>query len=148
MTHPSASSAALRTPSAHQLCVDEMLSAVRRETATAKPSIFKPAPPKPQPSSRLLDHRIAEELEYIVRKLEHLGSVLSDDPILIVRHSMALQSIDLMKQLLGQLARVIAAHDKEAVTDQLTLTELKGRLQRKGIGLPANETEVPRSLQE
>ena len=118
----------------HQQRVDEMMAAVRNEAPQPpRPSLFKPAPPKPEPSSRLLDHRIAEELEYLSRLLDQLGNVLSDDPILLIRHMAPLQSIDLMKQTLGQLARVIAAEDKEAVADRITLTELKGRLTRRSL---------------
>ena len=133
MAHSSASAPVLGNPSSHQQRVDEMVAVVRRESPSIRPSIFKPAPPKPQPSCRLLDHRIAEELEYMARRLEQLGSILSEDSNLVVRHSGPLQSIDLMKQSLGQLAQVIAAQDKESVADQMTLTELKGRLQRKAL---------------
>jgi hypothetical protein len=110
-----------------------MFAAVRKESTSGRPSIFKPPPPRPKPSTRLLDHRISEELEYVGRRLEQLGNILSEDSILLVRHAPSLQSIDLIKQILGQLARVIAAEDKEAVADLITLTELKGRLQRKAL---------------
>lgn len=119
--------------SAHQRRVDEMMAAVRSDPQPPRPSLFKPAPPKPEPSSRQLDHRIAEELDYLARLLDQLGAVLSDDPILLMRHMAPLQSIDLMKQTLGQLARVVAAEDKEMVADRITLTELKGRLQRRPL---------------
>jgi len=33
-----------------------------------------------------LDHRIAEELDHVVRKLEHLGGVLAANPMLLNRH--------------------------------------------------------------
>jgi hypothetical protein len=122
----------------HQQRVDEMIAAVRREAQTGRPNLFKPAPAKPEPSTRLLDHRIADELDYLARQLELLGGILVNDPILLMRHSGPLQSIDLMKQSLAQLARVVAAEDKEAVADRITLTELKGRLQRKSIRPVAN----------
>jgi hypothetical protein len=146
MDHPTAPTTAIRKSSqAHQQNVDEMIAAVRNGRPGPRPSIFKPAPPKPEPSTRLLDHRIAEELEYVGRRLEHLGNVLSEDGILLIRHSASLQSIDLMKQILGQLARVVAAQDKEAVADLITLTELKGRLVRKALR-PLTE-DVPPSKQ-
>jgi len=69
----------------------------------------------------------------MARRLEQLDSILSEDSILLMRHSGPLQSIDLMKQSLGQLAQVIAAENKEAVADRITLTELKSRLQRKAL---------------
>jgi hypothetical protein len=127
---------------AHQRRVDEMVAAVRKQPPPRQLNIFKPAPPTLQPSARLLDHRIAEELEYMARTLEQLGGVLSEDSILLIRHAASLQSIDLMQQVLGQLARVIAAQDKEAVADRITLTELKGRLQRKPLRALADEPPV------
>jgi hypothetical protein len=129
---------------AHQRRVDEMIAAVRNDSNSDRPSLFKPPPPKPEPSSRVLDHRIAEELEYLSRLLDQLGAVLSDDPILLMRHMGPMQSIDLMKQTLGQLARVIAAEDKEEVADRITLTELKGRLQRKALRLAGGGTPLAR----
>ena len=143
MAHSSASSPVLGNPSSHQQRVDKMVAVVRRESTSIRPSIFKPAPPKPEPSCRLLDHRIAEELEYVARRLEHLGGILSEDSNMVVRHSGPLQSIDLMKQSLGQLSRVIAAQDKEAVVDQMTVTELKGRLQRKALRHLVDEAGAP-----
>ena len=129
----------------HQQRVDEMMAAVRNEGQPARPSLFKPAPPRPEPSSRLLDQRIAEELEFLSRLLDQLGNVLSEDPILLIRHMAPLQSIDLMKQTLGQLARVVAAEDKEAVADRITLTELKGRLTRRALG--SSEGRAPLARQ-
>lgn len=134
-----------RPTAAHQRDVDEMFAAVRNEAEPGRRSIFKPAPPRPQPSTRQIDHRIAEELEYVQRRLEQLGNVLSDDAILLTRHSASLQSIDLMKQILGQLSRVVAAQDKEDEAELITLTELKGRLTRKA--LRPREDDVPASKQ-
>lgn len=145
MDHSAArSSQAGNAFSAHQQRVDEMVAAARNEPRPARPSIFKPAPPAPQPSTRLLDHRIAEELEYMARTLEQIGGILSEDSILLIRHAAPLQSIDLMKQVLGQLARVIAAEDKEAVADRITLTELKARLRRKALRPLADELPLAR----
>lgn len=122
-----------RSPPEHQRQVDAIQAAIRGEAGTARPSIFKPPPPRPEPSKNLLDHRLAEEVEFIVRQLEQLGGVLSNDPILLRRHSAELQSIDLMKQSLRHLAQVIAAEDKALAADRVSLTELKARLQRKAL---------------
>ena len=115
-----------------------MIAAVRSGAHSGRPNLFKPAPLKPRPSQTLLDHRVADELDYLARQLELLGGILANDPILLMRHTGPLQSIDLMKQSLGQLARVVAAEDKEAAADRISLTELKGRLQRKAIRPIAN----------
>lgn len=125
-----------KRPSEHQQQIDAIQAAIRSEAGKggeARPSLFKPAPPRPAPSTNLLDHRIAEEMDYIVRKLEQLGGILANDPILLRRHSYELQSIDLMKQSLRHLAQVVAADDKALAAGQVTLTELKSRLQRKAL---------------
>ncbi len=130
---PEAASILPFVPPEHQRQVDASLAAIRGETAPARPNLFKPAPPQPAPSTNILDHRIAEELEYMARQLERLGGILAEDPILLIRHAAPLQSIDLMKQTLGHLARVVAAEDKALAADRVTLTQLKAKLQRKAL---------------
>ena len=125
-----------KKPSEHQQQIDALQAAIRSEEGAggaARPGLFKPAPPRPAPSANLIDHRVAEEMEYIVRKLEQLGGVLANDPILLHRHSYELQSIDMMKQTLRHLAQIVAAQDKALAAGQVSLTELKARLQRKAL---------------
>jgi len=118
---------------AHQQAVDAAQAVIRADLETGRRSLFKPPPPNPGRSDDLLAQRIAEELELVVRKLEHLGDVLIGDPILLHRHSQQLQSIDLMQQILGHLGRVVAAGDREMAVDRITLVELKARLRRKAL---------------
>lgn len=124
-------------PPEHQRQVDAIQAAIRSgagaDAGSVRPGLFKPPPPRPAPSANQLDHRISEELEFIVRQLEQLGGTLSNDPILLHRHSAELQSIDLMKQSLRHLAQVVAAQDKAHAADLVTLTALKARLQRKPL---------------
>ena len=124
----------------HQRRVDAIQAQIRSEIAArgelAEPpraSIFKPAPPRPVPSANALDHRIAEELDHVVRKLEHLGGSLAANPILLQRHGAELQSIDLIKQIVGHLARVVEAEDEEWAVERITLQDLRARLQRKAL---------------
>ena len=107
-----------------------MLEAVRAEERAARPPLFKPPPPRPAPSQDVLDQRIAEELASVRRRLDHLGDTLAADPILLHRHSPQLQSIDLIQQILGHLADVIATEDRASAVELVSLTELKGRLKR------------------
>ena len=118
---------------AHQRAVDEIQAAIRAEGRPARASLFKPAPPRPAPSQDPLDHRIAEELDAIGRRLESLGSALAADAVLLHRPATQLQSIDLITQMLGHLASVVATDEKEKAVALITLTELKARLQRKPL---------------
>jgi len=124
--------ATYRAP-AHQQAVDAAQAAIRADLEAGRRSLFKPPPPNPGRSADLLDQRIAEELDLVVRKLEQLGEVLIGDPILIHRHAQQLQSIDLMQQILGHLGRLVAAADKEMAVDRITLVELKARLRRTAL---------------
>jgi hypothetical protein len=103
------------------------------QRSCVRQGIFKPPPPRPAPSTSLIDHRIAEELEYITRQLEQIGGILAEDPILVRRHAGPLQSIDTMKQSLRNLANVVAAEHKSLAADRITLPGLKARLQRKAL---------------
>ena len=118
---------------AHQRAVDEMQAAIRAEGGVVRPPLFKPAPPRPAPSTNLLDHRIAEELEAIARRLDLLGGTLANDPILLHRHAAQLQSVDLIKQILHHLSQVVATEEKEKAVALITFSELKGRLQRRPL---------------
>lgn len=114
----------------HQRRVDEIQAQVRAEAPGPRPNMFTPAAPKPDPSRDPLDHRIAEELETVRRHLELLGGTLVSDPILLHRHGTQLQAIDQISQLLGHLARVVSAEQKSMAVEQVTMRELRSRLQR------------------
>lgn len=137
---PNAAAMSAQASPEHQRQVDAIQAAIRSETGSRRPGLFKPPPPRPAPSTNLLDHRLAEEMEFIVRQLEHLGGTLANDPILLRRHAAELQSIDLMKQSLRHLAQVIGAEDKALAAELVTLTELKARLLRKALR-PLGETK-------
>lgn len=114
-----------------------MMAAIRAEqaAATAKRPLFKPAPPKLGPSTSPLDHRIAEELQVIRRRLDQLGDMLASDPILAHRHGVSLQGLDLTNQVLDHLAQVIGSENKPLAADQVSMADLRSRLQRKPLGL-------------
>ena len=109
-------------PGDHQREVDALQAQIRAEIAAGRRSLFRPAAtPLPGHSEDPLDQRIAEELEYVVRQLEQLGGMLAADPILLHRHAAQLQSIDLIKQVLGHLGRIAGAADKAAAVEAVTL---------------------------
>lgn len=115
----------------HQRRVDEMQARIRAEGF--RPSILRPPPPRPGPCEDPLDHRIAEELECIRRHLDLLGGTLASDPILLHRHSAQLQSIDRISQLLGHLAGIVASGQKDMAVGQVTLQDLRARLERRPL---------------
>ena len=118
---------------AHQQAVDAAQAAIRADLKAGRRSLFKPPPADPGRSDDLLDQRVAEELELVIRHLEQLGDVLVADPILLRRHALQLQSLDLVQQVLGHLGRVAAARDREMAVDRITLVELKARLTRRAL---------------
>jgi len=122
---------------AHQREVDAIQAAIRAEGRVARPPLFKPAPPRPKASQDLLDHRVAEELEAIARRLDLLGGALASDPILLQRHATQLQTVDLIRQMLSHLSQVVASEDKETAIALITLSELKARLQRRPLARTA-----------
>ena len=118
---------------AHQQQVDRAQAEIRADLLAGRRSLFKPPPPGVGRSDHVLDERIAEELDLVIRQLAQIGAMLSDDPILVRRHAAQLQSIDLMQQVLGHLGRVVASGDKSMAVDRVTLSELKARLKRKAL---------------
>lgn len=119
--------------SEHQRRVDEIVAEARVEAKPKRPSIYREPPPRPAPSANVLDHRVAEELQTIRRHLDQLGGVLAGEPLLLHRYAVQLQSIDLMSQLLGHLADIVATENKALAVERVSLSDLKQRLQRKPL---------------
>jgi hypothetical protein len=78
-----------------------------------------------------LDGRVAEELEHLRRLLEKMGDELTDEPIVVQRHPKTVQSFDLACQILGHLAAVLAAENRNAAVDAIGMDDLRARLRRK-----------------
>lgn len=80
-----------------------------------------------------LDHRIAEELAHVQRLLENMGDRLTDEPIIVHRHSKTLQDFDLACQILGHLAAILTAENRGAAVDGIGMEDLRARLLRKPL---------------
>jgi hypothetical protein len=82
-------------------------------------------------TDNVLHLRIAEELEYARRLLDLMGDELSGDPAIVSRHGRALQSFDIVGQMLGHLTNVIRSSDPEGAVERIGMSELKARLMRR-----------------
>jgi hypothetical protein len=61
-----------------------------------------------------------------------MGDELSADPIAVSRHGVVLQSLDIVGQMLGHVAKVICSADPESAVEQIGMGDLKARLTRSG----------------
>jgi hypothetical protein len=80
-----------------------------------------------------LDGRLADELAYVQRLLESLGDELIGEPAVVLRHSRALQGLDIASQILSHVASVIVAGDREGAVEQIGMQDLRARLKRKPL---------------
>ena len=96
-------------------------------------SIRREPPPIPAaliPTDDELKVRLAEELEYARRMLDAMGDALSNDGAVVMRHAVALQTIDIVGQLLGHVAAVTRSSDPIGAVQRIGMCELKARLTR------------------
>jgi len=120
-----------RDPSrAGQARIDAIQAAARDQAPVPR------ADPGPvQDRTRQPDHdmRLAQEITYVQRMLEQASADLVRDPAIVHRHPEALQTFDIVDQILGHLARVMTADDKEGAIGSIGMEELRARLLRKSI---------------
>ncbi|MCA1653060.1 MAG: hypothetical protein ABR588_09970 [Sphingomicrobium sp.] len=135
-------------PEGGQERVDAIQAQFRAEQPLPSPFAPHPSPPPPRPSIRRdppppdpaltptddpLRLRIAEELEYARRMVDALGDALCSDPAMVVRHTVSLQSIDIVGQMLGHLAAVTRSSLPERAVERIGMGDLKARLTRRPV---------------
>jgi hypothetical protein len=59
-----------------------------------------------------------------------MGEELAADMGVIMRHSVVLQSVDIVGQMLGHIANVVRSSDPPGAVERIGMCELKARLQR------------------
>ena len=122
---------------AHQVQGDSVRSAWGSAEAAPRRPIRRDMPSAPPAAAEetvdQLRLRLAEELDYARRLIDHLGNELSADSAVVVRHSLALQSIDIVGQMLGHIANVVCAEDQESAVRRIGMCELKSRLTRRPL---------------
>ncbi|MEO7655313.1 MAG: hypothetical protein ABIS23_06485 [Sphingomicrobium sp.] len=96
-------------------------------------SIRREPPPRPAariPTDDELKLRLAEELEYARRILEGMGDELASDMGVVMRHSVALQAIDVVGQMLGHIADITRSSDPAGAVERVGMSDLRSRLIR------------------
>lgn len=111
--------------------VDGIQAAVRAGMPAAPPKDRSIVDPEELKGS--LDGRLAEELAHVRRLLENMGDELTDDPIIVQRHSRILQGFDMACQILGHLGAILTAENRAAAVDAIGMEDLRARLLRKAI---------------
>lgn len=91
-----------------------------------------PLDPALTPTDDELRLRLAEELEYARRMLDDMGDELSADMGVVMRHGVALQSVDIVGQMLGHIAAVTRSSAPDRAVERIGMCELKARLARRG----------------
>ena len=138
MTEYFGAPAHLRTDQRGNLRAQQRCDAIQADFR-AKPqrqSIRREAPPLPPaltPTDDALKLRLAEELDFARRMIDSMGDEFSSDPALLMRHSVPLQSIDIVGQILGHIASVVRSSDPDSAVDRIGMCKLKARLQRSSI---------------
>lgn len=124
-----------QVPPAQQRC-DAIQGQYRAEPGS-RPSIRLANPPAIDPAliptEDQLRLRLAEEIDYARRMLDSMGDSLSADVGVVMRHMVALQSIDIIGQLLGHIAAVTRSSAPERAVDRIGMGDLKARLTRKPL---------------
>ena len=75
-----------------------------------------------------LDQRLADQLDHARRMLVDMGNQLALSHSVVADYGVALQSVDIVGQMLGHIASVVRAEDRTAAVDRIGMCELKARL--------------------
>lgn len=105
-----------------------------RAEQKARPSIRRDPPPMPKALIATDDElmlRLSDELNYARRMLDAMGDSLSSDGLILARHGLALQSVDIVGQMLGHIADVLRSSDIPGAVDRIGMADLKARLLRR-----------------
>jgi len=104
---------------------DDQQRSIRRDPPPLDPALV--------PTDDELRLRLAEELEYARRMLDVMGDELSADMAVVMRHAVALQTVDIVGQMLGHIAAVTRSSAPDRAVERIGMCELKGRLTRKPV---------------
>ena len=75
-----------------------------------------------------LEARLAHELDEARHLLDEMGDQLATDVILVANHGVAIQTVDIVGQIMGHIANVVRAADPEAAVEDIGMHDLKMKL--------------------
>lgn len=75
-----------------------------------------------------LDHLLAAELDHARDMLVMMGDELAMSPEIVAEYGMALQAVDIVGQMIGHIANVVRAEDRQGAIDKIGMCELKAKL--------------------
>jgi hypothetical protein len=75
-----------------------------------------------------LDERLAAQLDHARGLLVAMGDELAQSQDVVAEHGLALQAVDIVGQMLGHIANVVRADDRDAAVERIGMCELKARL--------------------
>ena len=76
----------------------------------------------------LLDQLLAAELDHARDMLVMMGDELAMSPEIVAEHGMALQAVDIVGQMLGHIANVVRAENRDEAIDRIGMCDLKAKL--------------------
>jgi hypothetical protein len=75
-----------------------------------------------------LDHLLAAELDHARDLLVMMGDELAMSPQIVAEHGMALQAVDIVGQMLGHIANVVRAENRNDAIERIGMCDLKSKL--------------------
>lgn len=95
------------------------------------PQVFsKEAEPIIALPDAILVQRLSDEISQLARMVGIAAEVLSEDPILRLRHATWLQELSIGEQMLSEISGVLTAQDKQTAIEQKTSGSMRNRLLR------------------
>jgi hypothetical protein len=75
-----------------------------------------------------IERLLAAELDHARDMLVMMGDELALDEELVAEHGLAIQAIDIVGQMLGHIANVVRAEDRDEAVDRIGMCELRAKL--------------------
>jgi hypothetical protein len=75
-----------------------------------------------------LDQLLAAELDHARDLLVMMGDELAASPEIVAEYGMALQAVDIVGQMIGHIASVVRAADRDEAIEQIGMCDLKAKL--------------------